>query len=110
MFKAAGVAPEWMNYEGYPEYPQLHGGFEHAVTALDLLFNTGAEAPRYSEPFGLRSRSTRSGSFLRNAARSLKRKTSGIAARGFVLDLNSNLTGDAGGRAMLRPSLLLTES
>lgn len=47
MFKATGITPEWMGYEGYPEYPQLHGGFEHAVTALDLLFNTGPEAPRY---------------------------------------------------------------
>ena len=47
MFKAAGVTPEWMSYEGYREYPQLHGGFEHAVTALDLLFNTGSEAPHY---------------------------------------------------------------
>jgi hypothetical protein len=47
MFRAAGVTPEWMNYEGYPEYKQLHGGFEHAVTALDLLFNTGPEAWRY---------------------------------------------------------------
>jgi hypothetical protein len=47
MFRAAGVTPEWMSYEGYPEYPQLHGGFEHAVTALDLLFNTGSEARRY---------------------------------------------------------------
>jgi hypothetical protein len=36
-----------MDYQGYPEYPQLHGGFEHAVTALDLLFNTGPDAPRY---------------------------------------------------------------
>jgi hypothetical protein len=47
MFEAAGVTPEWMSYEGYPEYPQLYGGFEHAVTALDLLFSTGPEAPRY---------------------------------------------------------------
>jgi WbqC-like protein family len=47
MFRAAGVMPEWMSYEGYPEYRQLHGAFEHAVTALDLLFNTGPEAPRY---------------------------------------------------------------
>jgi hypothetical protein len=46
-FKAAGVTPEWMNYEGYPEYKQLHGGFEHAVSVLDLLFNTGPDAPRY---------------------------------------------------------------
>ncbi len=47
MFRAAGIATEWMSYEGYPEYTQLHGGFEHAVTVLDVLFNTGPEAPRY---------------------------------------------------------------
>jgi hypothetical protein len=47
LFTAAGITPEWMSYEGYPEYPQLYGGFEHGVTALDLLFNTGADAPRY---------------------------------------------------------------
>jgi hypothetical protein len=46
-FKAAGVTPEWMNYQGYPEYPQLHGSFEHAVSVLDLLFNTGPDALRY---------------------------------------------------------------
>jgi hypothetical protein len=46
-FAIAGIATEWMSYEGYPAYPQLHGGFEHAVTALDLLFNTGQDAPRY---------------------------------------------------------------
>jgi hypothetical protein len=47
MFASVGIATEWMTYDGYPEYPQLHGGFEHAVTALDLLFNTGPEARRY---------------------------------------------------------------
>jgi hypothetical protein len=47
LFVAAGITPEWMDYQGYPEYPQLHGSFEHAVTALDLLFNTGPDASRY---------------------------------------------------------------
>jgi hypothetical protein len=47
MFASAGVATEWMSYEGYKEYKQLHGGFEHAVTVLDLLFNTGPGAPDY---------------------------------------------------------------
>jgi hypothetical protein len=47
MFASAGVITEWMNYDGYAEYPQLHGAFEHAVTTLDLLFNTGPEARRY---------------------------------------------------------------
>jgi hypothetical protein len=46
MFAAAGIATEWMSYDGYPQYQQLHGGFEHAVTVLDLLFNTGLEASR----------------------------------------------------------------
>jgi len=50
MFVAAGIAVEWMSYDGYPEYPQLHGGFEHAVTTLDLLFNTGLEARRHFRP------------------------------------------------------------
>jgi hypothetical protein len=47
MFAAAGIAVEWMNYENYPEYPQLHGGFEHGVSILDLLFSVGPDAPRY---------------------------------------------------------------
>jgi WbqC-like protein family len=46
-FTAAGIIPEWMSYDGYPEYPQLHGPFEHAVSVLDLLFNAGPDAPRY---------------------------------------------------------------
>ena len=47
MFTAAGITTEWMRYDGYPQYPQLHGGFEHTVSILDLLFNTGPEAPWY---------------------------------------------------------------
>jgi hypothetical protein len=43
----AGVAVEWMSYEGYPQYPQLHGSFEPSVSVLDLLFNVGPDAPRY---------------------------------------------------------------
>lgn len=46
MFAAAGIATEWMSYEGYPIYPQLHGDFEHAVSVLDVIFNTGSEARR----------------------------------------------------------------
>ena len=46
-FANAGIGVEWMNYDGYPEYPQLFPPFEHAVSVLDLLFNTGPDAPRY---------------------------------------------------------------
>jgi WbqC-like protein family len=44
MFRDAGVGVEWMNYDGYREYPQLHPPFEHGVSILDLLFNVGPEA------------------------------------------------------------------
>ncbi|MGD2131670.1 MAG: WbqC family protein [Maricaulaceae bacterium] len=43
-FDAAGVAYRWMDYSGYAEYPQLHGAFEHGVSAVDLLMNVGADA------------------------------------------------------------------
>jgi hypothetical protein len=46
-FEEAGIELEYMEYSGYPEYRQLYPPFEHAVTVLDLLFNTGADAPRY---------------------------------------------------------------
>ncbi len=50
-FDAAGIALRFFDYGGYPEYPQRFGKFEHGVTVLDLLFNTGQEAPRYMKSF-----------------------------------------------------------
>ena len=47
MFNAAGISVEWMSYGNYPEYKQLYGTFEHAVSVLDLLFITGPDAPAY---------------------------------------------------------------
>jgi hypothetical protein len=47
VFSNAGIELEYMDYAGYPAYPQLHGEFEHGVTILDLIFNTGADAPRF---------------------------------------------------------------
>lgn len=46
-FAAAGIELIWKSYDGYPEYPQLHPPFEHAVSIIDLLFNVGPEAPDY---------------------------------------------------------------
>jgi hypothetical protein len=46
-FARAGVGVRYMDYTGYPEYPQLHGPFEHAVSILDLLFMTGPRAADY---------------------------------------------------------------
>ena len=50
-FEAAGVRLRFFDYAGYPEYPQRFGKFEHGVTVLDLLFNTGPDAPRYMKSF-----------------------------------------------------------
>ena len=45
-FAAAGIGVEFMVYE-YPDYPQLHGPFQPAVTILDLLFNAGPDAGNF---------------------------------------------------------------
>jgi WbqC-like protein len=49
---ADGIRVEWMDYSGYPEYPQLFPPFEHGVSVLDLLLNVGPAAPRYMKSFG----------------------------------------------------------
>lgn len=41
-----GIALEYKVYD-YPEYPQLHGKFEGAVSVLDLIANVGPAAPDY---------------------------------------------------------------
>lgn len=46
-FNEAGVQVEWMNYSNYPEYSQLYMPFEHSVSILDLLFNTGPDASTF---------------------------------------------------------------
>jgi hypothetical protein len=47
LFAATGIEVLWMTYEGYPEYHQPWGKFEPHVSVIDLLLNTGADAPRY---------------------------------------------------------------
>lgn len=49
-FETAGIELRFADYSGYPPYPQLHGPFMHQVSALDLLFNAGADAKRYMKP------------------------------------------------------------
>ncbi|HVF78905.1 MAG TPA: WbqC family protein [Solirubrobacteraceae bacterium] len=46
-FDEAGIALAYVDYSGYPEYPQLFGPFLHEVTVLDLIFNTGPAARSY---------------------------------------------------------------
>jgi hypothetical protein len=47
LFNQESISVQWMDYSNYPEYPQLHPPFEHAVSILDLLFHTGQEASHY---------------------------------------------------------------
>ena len=47
LFEQAGISLRYVDYSGYPEYPQLYPPFEHAVSVLDLLFNVGPDAGNY---------------------------------------------------------------
>ena len=44
LFRDAGIALEYADYTGYPEYPQRTEAFEHGVSAIDLLMNVGRDA------------------------------------------------------------------
>lgn len=46
-FKEAGIELLWFDYDGYPEYQQLWGGFTHYVSIIDLLLNCGFESKQY---------------------------------------------------------------
>lgn len=51
LFNQAGIQVCYMNYSGYREYPQFHPPFEHGVSILDLILNTGPDAPQYMKSF-----------------------------------------------------------
>lgn len=46
-YREAGIELIWKDYTGYPQYQQLHDPFQHQVSILDLLFNTGSDAPYF---------------------------------------------------------------
>lgn len=47
VFENRSIKVSYFDYDGYREYPQLWGGFEHGVSIIDLLFNCGSDAPLY---------------------------------------------------------------
>ena len=53
LFSEEGIALEWMDYSGYPEYAQTLQQFEHGVSVLDLIFHKGPEAKNYMKSFGI---------------------------------------------------------
>jgi hypothetical protein len=42
VFRECGIAVEWMDYSGYPPYPQQWGEFVHGVSIVDLILNVGS--------------------------------------------------------------------
>ncbi|MCX6056592.1 MAG: WbqC family protein [Chloroflexi bacterium] len=51
LFDDAGITLSYMDYSDYQEYEQLFPPFDHAVSIIDLLFNTGPDAPKYLKGF-----------------------------------------------------------
>ncbi len=51
LFVKENMTVHYFDYSGYPEYPQLNPPFEHGVSMLDLLFNTGNDAVKYMKSF-----------------------------------------------------------
>jgi hypothetical protein len=49
-FEREGIDVTWMDYSGYPVYEQLYPPFEHSVSIVDLILNTGHDAVRYMKP------------------------------------------------------------
>ena len=58
-FRRAGIEVAWIDYSNYPPYRQLHGGFKHSVSIVDLILNQGPEARRYMKAPPTRTRSDR---------------------------------------------------
>ena len=46
-FIKAGIELLYMTYTGYPEYEQAYPPFDHHVSIVDLIFNTGESAKNY---------------------------------------------------------------
>ena len=47
-FAKRGINVIWKDYSGYKEYKQVRVPFEHSVSIIDVLFNTGENAPYYT--------------------------------------------------------------
>ena len=47
VFASSGVRVSWFDYDNFPAYHQLWGGFVHNVSIIDLLFNMGPQSADY---------------------------------------------------------------
>lgn len=55
LFEKEGITVNYFDYAGYPQYHQLYGEFDHAVTILDLIFNEGPNSRRFMKSFDMTS-------------------------------------------------------
>lgn len=51
LFAREGITVQYMDYCGYPEYPQLYPPFEHSVSIIDLILNAGPDARKFMKSF-----------------------------------------------------------
>ena len=51
LFRQEGIDVSYMDYSGYPEYAQTYPPFDHYVSIIDLIFNTGPDATKYMKSF-----------------------------------------------------------
>ena len=51
LFEQEHIKVHYLDYTGYPTYPQLHPPFVHGVTILDLIFNVGNKTVNYLKNF-----------------------------------------------------------
>lgn len=52
LFEKSNIKVSVVDYSGYREYEQLHPPFEHGVSIIDLIFNTGDKASTYLKSNG----------------------------------------------------------
>jgi len=50
-FLKNNIEVKWLDYSDYPKYTQLHGEFEHGVSIIDLILNTGTDAKKFMKYF-----------------------------------------------------------
>jgi hypothetical protein len=51
LFVRAGIGLRFMDYSGYPEYEQRFPPFDHQVSIIDLILNTGPSAQSFMRSF-----------------------------------------------------------
>lgn len=51
IFQSKGIKVNWFDNSNYKEYEQLYPPFEHGVSIIDLIFNTGPNAKNYLKSF-----------------------------------------------------------